>query len=123
MKIVKRLRSLALGVALLAVPASALADTHACVVKEVRSYSNRVHVRCANKSCIYSGSQCAAYLPIVYFAVPASDWSTALRFASVASMALGHVLEVEYKYYDVSATSFGCQYGDCRQALSFWMND
>jgi hypothetical protein len=46
-----------------------------------------------------------------------------LRFPSVAFRAVGSVLRVEYDYYDTSATSFGCQYGDCRQALDFWMND
>jgi hypothetical protein len=120
MKIGRIAQALAFGAAMLAAPASA-ALTHSCLVKEVKSFSDRVHVRCAAGPTI----EAAGFGPltfIVYFAVPASDWSMALRFTSMASMAVGSYLDIEYNPY-VSAAWFGCQDHDCRQALSFGLRD
>ena len=120
MKIPTLLRSVALlGAALLAAPAGAI--TQACVVKEVRSYSDRVHVRCTSGPDIEAvGFGNLGF--INFYAVPTSDWNMALRFTSMASAAVGGVLYIDFDPF-VSAAWFGCQDHDCRQALSFWLAD
>src|SRR5262249_61678653 len=66
----------------------------------------RVHVRCSTPP---NG--------ISYFAVPTSNSAVAGRFSSMASMAVGGCLWIDYEFYDTSGPPFGCQLSDCRRAL------
>ena len=70
--------------------------------------SDRVHVRCSTPP---NG--------ISYFAVPTSNSAVADRFSSMASMAVGGYLWIDYEFYDTSGPAFGCQLSDCRRALSW----
>src|SRR5688572_15439592 len=78
---------------------------HSCYPSEVMSYSNRVHVRCAQPA---TGG-------LYYFAVPTSDINAANRFATIASgaMAGGQRFRVQYNTTD-NGSSWGCGYSDCR---------
>jgi hypothetical protein len=108
MKIGALVKWVGLAAALLALPASALAGDW-CEVAELYSFSDRVHVRCAKP----------AYPGFYYFAVPTSSSAEAARFTSMASVALGGYLWIDYNMFDTSGPSFGCQANDCRRALSW----
>jgi hypothetical protein len=104
MKIKALVKSAALA-ALVTLPAGAQADYVGCKVREVYAFSNRVHVNCSNT------------LPqnIQFFAVPTSSSGEAARFTTMASMALGDYLFIDYDFSDTSGPSFGCQLNDCRR--------
>ena len=109
MKIKALVKSAALA-ALCTLPASAQAlDGFNCKVTEVAVFSDRVHVKCS------------ATTPISYYAVPtAGNSAEAARFTTMASMALGGYLYVEYEFYGPdTGSSFGCLGYNCRRALSF----
>jgi hypothetical protein len=72
------------------------------------AFVDRVHVRCTN-----------APNAISYFAVSTSNSAVAARFSSMASLAVGGYLWIDYDFFDTSGPSFGCQLGDCRRALSW----
>jgi len=110
-------RSFALGVALLALAASVHADTFPCMVTEVKSFSNRVHVSCKWDACS-QGNYGYCFNDIHYFAVPASDSSMALRFNAMASTAVGDFLLVDYDRH-ADGSWFGCLYSNCRPVISF----
>src|SRR5262245_6370751 len=100
---------LTLVVALLAPVASAHAfGGDWCHVTEVYAFSDRVHVKCN-----------PAPFAIPYFAVPTGNSAVAARFSSMASLAVGSGLWIDYECYDASGPSFGCQLSDCRRAVSW----
>ena len=104
MKIKALVKSVALG-ALCTLPMSAQANSVTeCKVTEVWAFSDRVHVKC-------DGS--------IYYAVPTSPSAEAARFTTMASLAVGDYLWIEYDWFDHSGQSFGCQVHDCRRALSW----
>jgi hypothetical protein len=106
MKIRALVSSLALA-ALIALPGSALAEW--CRVAELYSFGNRVHVRCADL--VYPG--------FTYFAVPLTNAAEVASFTSMASMAMGGYLWIDFNMFDTSAASFGCANHDCRRALGW----
>jgi hypothetical protein len=108
MKIRALVKSVAFAAALIVLPGSALGGDW-CQVTELYSFSNRVHVKCAQ----------LAYPGFSYFAVPLSSAAEVASFASMASMAMGGYLWIDYNMFDTSATSFGCAANDCRRALSW----
>jgi hypothetical protein len=67
-----------------------------------------VHVRCGN-----------APNAIAYFAVSTSNSAVAGRFSSMASLAVGSYLWVDYDFFDTSGPSFGCPLNDCPRALGW----
>ena len=91
MKIKALVKSVALA-ALCTLPVSAQADSVACKVTEVYAFSERVHVKCSE----------ALPYGIIYFAVPTSPSAEAARFTTIASMALGDYLWIDYDWYDTS---------------------
>jgi hypothetical protein len=107
MKIRALVKSLALAAALIALPGSARADW--CRVAELYSFSNRVHVKCADL--VYPGFS--------YFAVPRTNAAEVASFTTMASMAMGGYLWIDFNMFDMSAASFGCANNDCRRALSW----
>src|SRR5262245_5427121 len=109
MQIRALVKVMALAAALLAPAASVYAfGGDWCHVTEVYSFSDRVHVKCSIQS---NG--------ISYFAVPTSSSAIAGRFSTMASLAVGGYLWIDYEFYDTSGPSFGCQLNDCRRALSW----
>lgn len=100
--------------AVLAVPASALASEFSCKPDEVTVWKNRVHVRCTQS--VSDGADA-----IRYWAVPASDTERANRFVSTGSTALvaGRSLYFSWTAGDKSGTGFGCLAKDCRTPNSF----
>lgn len=106
MKIRALVKAVALA-ALIALPGSALAEW--CHVTELYSFSNRVHVKCAEL--VFPG--------FTYFAVPLSSPAEVASFTSMASMAMGGYLWIDFNMFDYSAASFGCANNDCRRALGW----
>jgi hypothetical protein len=91
--------------ALVMLPASARAGGGWCDVTEVYAFSNRVHVKCG------AGPN--------YYAVPTSNSGEAARFTTMASLALGGQLWIDFDFADLSGQSFGCEPRNCRRALGF----
>src|SRR5262245_24126482 len=108
MKIGALIRSLALAAVLVVLPGSALAGEW-CRVAELYSFSSRVHVRCADL--VYPG--------FPYSAVRLTNAAEVASFTSMASMAMGGYLWIDFNMFDMSAASFGCANHDCRRALGW----
>src|SRR5262245_15916881 len=125
------LASLALGVALLAVPAGAPAETtwdrtnsETCYalpatspskayLLEVEDRGNRVHVTCG-------GPGPGGSWRIHYYAVPTSDWMAAFQLVSLASQVGSgkfSALAIEYAAGHPEPGESGCRYDDCRRAV------
>jgi len=117
MKISVLVQSFVLGAALLALPASVRADTFPCMVTEVKSFNNRVHVSCKWDACS-QGNYGYCFNDIHYFAVPASDLNMAVRFNAMASTAVGDFLLIDYDR-NADGSWFGCLYSDCRPVINF----
>jgi hypothetical protein len=89
---------------------------HPCLVNQVATFANRVHVQCSNPS-IFGG--------VRFFAVPTSNSGEAARLMTLgaAALASGKPLGIEAKYtvipsIDGNYASWGCAEHDCRRALS-----
>jgi hypothetical protein len=108
MKMKAVVTSLAFAAALIGSAGSALAGEW-CRVAELYSFSNRVHVRCAEL--VYPGFS--------YFAVPLTNAAEVASFTSMASMAMGGYLWIDFNMFDMSAASFGCANHDCRRAMGW----
>jgi hypothetical protein len=93
---------------------SAQTTFYGCKSVEVRTFAERVHVRCSQ----------AAAGGIVFFAVATANSAHAARFLSVLMMAhlAGKSITVEYDPKDTSGTGFGCLANDCRRLLSVGVN-
>lgn len=88
---------------LLSAPANAAEIT--CTPINAGVYSNRVHVKCLES---FSG--------ITYFAVPATNTTTANRALDVITSAItaGKKVAVQYTPSNLSGSTFGCLNSDCR---------
>ena len=85
-----------------------------CHVVEVATFTNRVHVKCAN-------TVAGEYIPLRYFASPTSNSAEAARLVTLGSAALmgagGGKLWVHLDLSKTDATSYGCAANDCRRPI------
>jgi hypothetical protein len=111
-----------------ATQAFAASEHHTCNSVEVATFTDRVHVRCAQGpawsvpgsvevgECIEPRG-CAG---IVFFAVATADSAHAARILSV--LVVAHLaprpIVIEYDRNDTTGPSFGCLEEDCRPILS-----
>ena len=95
-------------------PSPGLSDEISCTSQEVRTFSNRVHVRCLES---YPDSSGAA--SIRFFAAPSNPTRLYEDLRDFGGLAMaGHGaprLVLNYDPADTSGTSFGCQAHDCRR--------
>ena len=99
------LAGLVCGLLIGATRASAAQTVVICTPKGVATFSNRIHIRCAQS---FSG--------VFFFAYGSKDSAGAARYMSMATSALisGRNVRIFYDPADQSGASIGCQTSDCR---------